>query len=84
MRKISAYKTCDGVLHETQENAKRHASKRYNDAMSNLMAALQSDCKLHSQDAYKVMEFLEYHIGSILPDLLDLKQDQQYQDIDED
>lgn len=54
MLKIEAYKTRDGVLHETHQQAEKHAKKNYDDAMTALKNSIAHDLRLTINEAYKV------------------------------
>lgn len=40
MRRMTMFQTSDGLLHETQEQAARHADRRYGNALTSLVHKL--------------------------------------------
>jgi len=69
MQSFTAYKTRDGVLHETYEAAKRHAESRYADQLSKMAHQLVRIDKYS-----EMMEKLDGFKGS-MQRLLDLADD---------
>jgi len=65
MLQITAYKTRDGLIHETKENAIKHCKKVKDDALHNLRLSLQNDLKIGIQEAVAIVEFIDFHKESL-------------------
>jgi len=69
MLKIQVLKTKDGLLFETETQAKQHVKKQKDNALHNLRLALQADCGLSLTEAVKVTEFIDYHKSDLIEEL---------------
>lgn len=74
MLKLEAYKTRDGVLHETHQQAEKHAKKNYDDAMTALKNSIAHDLRLTMNEAYKVACWIEEQKEHLV-ELIDLEDD---------
>lgn len=74
MKKINAYKTWDGVVHESLSDAARHVDRQFGDLLTSLTH------KALRQDKYKtMMDFLNNHLEEFAT-LKALKEDRTVQD----
>ena len=74
MLKIEAYKTRDGMLHETHQQAEKHAKKSYDEAVVALRNSLAHDLRLTMSEAFKVAAWIEEQ-KQHLTELIDLEDD---------
>jgi len=65
MIQIMAYKTRDGLIHETKEQAIKHCKKVKDGALHNLRLSLQSDLKIGIREAMAITEFIDFHKESL-------------------
>jgi 16S rRNA G527 N7-methylase RsmG len=68
MKRINAYKMCDGKMFEYFEDAKIHASKQYADALSKFAR------EVHDLKYTETMEYVDSHIKDLI-NLDNLKRD---------
>jgi hypothetical protein len=62
MIQITAYKTRDGLIHETKEQAIKHCKKVKDDALHNLRLSLQSDLKIGIREVMAITEFMRFTV----------------------
>ena len=65
MLQITAYKTRDGLIHETKEQAIKHCKKIKDNALHNLRLSLQNDLKIGIREAVAIVEFIDFHKESL-------------------